>query len=97
MPKFTITRNHALSPAVLKQRITELGEKMKAKYSASATWENDKLLKVKGTGVEAKVAITDDKVDVAVDLSMMLGMMKGKIEEAISQELDKVVLPESAS
>jgi putative polyhydroxyalkanoate system protein len=97
MPKFTITRNHSLSPAVLKDRINELGEKLKAKYSATATWNGDKEMKVKGTGVEAKVTLASDKVDVFVDLPMMLSMMKGKIEEAISAELDKVVQPESAS
>lgn len=97
MPKFTISRNHSLSSALLKERINELGEKLKAKYQATASWNGDKELKVKGTGVEAKVTIADTKVDVFVDIPLLLSPMKGKIEEAISAELDKVVLPQSAS
>jgi putative polyhydroxyalkanoate system protein len=97
MPKFTITRNHSLPAATIKERIDQLGERLKNKFQAKVAWNGDKELGVKGTGVDAKVTISDNKVDVFVDLSMMLTPMKGKIEGAINEEIDKVVSGQSAS
>lgn len=97
MATISISRNHSLSPEVIKQRLTALGEKLKEKYSAKTSWEGDKTLTVSGTGVDAKLKISDDKVDVDINLGFLLKPMKGKIEEAITKELDSVVKPESAS
>jgi putative polyhydroxyalkanoate system protein len=97
MPKISISRNHSLSPAVIKQRITELGDKLQSKYQAKTSWDGDKAMNVKGPGVEGKLTISDSKVDVNLDLGFLLSPMKGKIEEAITKELDSVVKPESAS
>ena len=97
MPKISISRNHSLSPAVIKQRISDLATKLQDKYQAKTSWDGDKSLNVKGPGVEGKLHIHDTKVDVNLDLGFLLSPMKGKIEEALTHELDKVVKPESAS
>jgi putative polyhydroxyalkanoate system protein len=97
MPKISITRPHSLSPAVIKQRINDLGEKLQSKYQAKTSWDGEKAMNVKGPGVEGKLTISDNKVDVNLDLGFLLSPMKGKIEEAITKELDRVVQPESAS
>lgn len=94
MPKISISRPHSLSPAVLKQRLDDLAGKLQSKYQAKTSWDDDKTLKVKGTGVEGKLLISDNKVDVNLDLGFMLTPMKGKIEEALTSELEKVVKPE---
>ena len=96
MPKISISRNHSLSPAVLKQRIVDLGEKLQAKYQAKTSWEGEKTMNVKGPGVEGKLSISDTKVDVNLDLGFLLSPMKGKIEEALTKELDRVTKPETA-
>lgn len=93
MATISISRNHSLSPDVIKQRLTALGEKLQAKYSAKTSWDDDKTLKVKGTGVDGKLKISDNKVDVDIDLGFLLKPMKGKIEEAITKELEDVVKP----
>ena len=96
MPKISISRNHSLSPAVLKQRLVDLGEKLQTKYQAKTSWEGEKTMNVKGPGVEGKLSITDTKVDVNLDIGFLLSPMKGKIEEALTKELDRVTKPETA-
>jgi len=96
MPKISISRNHSLSPAVLKQRLVDLGEKLQTKYQAKTSWEGEKTMNVKGPGVEGKLSISDTKVDVNLDIGFLLSPMKGKIEEALTKELDRVTAPETA-
>lgn len=97
MPKISISRPHSLAPAVLKQRITDLGEKLQSKYQAKTAWKDDKTMDVKGPGVEGKLTIANDKIDVNLDLGFLLSPMKGKIEEALTKELDRVTKPDSAT
>lgn len=96
MPKISLSRNHSLSPAIIKQRIVDLGEKLQAKYQAKTSWDSDKTMSVKGPGVEGKLAIADTKVDVNLDIGFLLSPMKGKIEEALTKELERVTRPEEA-
>lgn len=96
MPKISISRNHSLSPALIKQRIVDLGEKLQAKYQAKTSWDGEKTMNVKGPGVEGKLAIADTKVDVNLDIGFLLSPMKGKIEEALTKELERVTRPEEA-
>jgi putative polyhydroxyalkanoate system protein len=95
MAKLSISRNHSLPPAVIKQRIVELGEKLQSKYQAKTSWEGDSTMNVKGPGVEGKLTITASKVDVDLSLGLLVSAMKGKIQEALTQELERVTQPES--
>lgn len=97
MPKINLSRNHSLPADVIKQRLTELGSKMQEKYQAKTSWSDDKTLNVKGPGVEGKLVIGGDKVDVNLDLGFMLSPLKGKIEETLGRELEKLTKPDSAS
>ena len=81
---------------MLKQRLVDLGEKLQSKYQAKTSWEGDKTMNVKGPGVEGKLLIGDNKVDVNLDLGFLLSPMKGKIEEALTKELDRVTKPDEA-
>ncbi|WAS93221.1 polyhydroxyalkanoic acid system family protein [Nannocystis punicea] len=90
MPKINLSRNHSLEPAVIKERISTLGAKLQEKYQAKTSWADDRTLNVKGTGVEGKLVISDNKVDVNLDLGFMLTPLKGKIEETLGKELEKL-------
>ena len=97
MPKINLSRNHSLPPAVIKQRISDLGSKLQEKYQAKTSWVDDKTLNVKGPGVDGKLVIGGDKVDVNLDLGFMLSPLKGKIEETLGRELDKLTKADAAS
>lgn len=97
MPKISISKPHSLTPVVIKQRLVDLGAKLTEKYQAKTSWDGDKSMNVKGPGVEGKLTISDNKVDVNLDLGFLLSPMKGKIEEAITKELERVVKPEGAA
>ena len=97
MPKINLSRNHSLPAAVIKQRLTDLGSKLQEKYQAKTSWADDKTLNVKGPGVDGKLVIGGDKVDVNLDLGFMLSPLKGKIEETLGRELDKLTKADAAS
>lgn len=97
MPKINLSRNHNLPADVIKQRLDQLGSKLTEKYQAKTSWEGDRTLNVKGTGVTGKLVIGEKKVDVDIDLSFMLSPMKGKIEETLGRELDKLTSDPAAS
>ncbi|MBZ5709679.1 polyhydroxyalkanoic acid system family protein [Nannocystis pusilla] len=95
MPKINLSRNHSLEPAVIKDRISKLGDKLQEKYQAKTSWADDRTLNVKGTGVEGKLVISANKVDVNLDLGFMLTPLKGKIEETLGKELEKLTASDS--
>ncbi|MCY1056285.1 MULTISPECIES: polyhydroxyalkanoic acid system family protein [Nannocystis] len=95
MPKINLSRNHSLEPAVIKDRISKLGDKLQEKYQAKTSWADDRTLNVKGTGVEGKLVISANKVDVNLDLGFMLTPLKGKIEETLGKELEKLTAGDS--
>lgn len=97
MPKINLSRQHNLPADVIKQRLDALGNKMQEKFQAKTSWEGDRTLNVKGTGVTGKLIIGEKKVDVDIDLSFMLSPMKGKIEETLGKELDKLTAPDTAA
>lgn len=91
MSTINLSRNHSLPIQTIKDRLTALGAKLTEKYSAKTKWDDDSTLSVSGGGVDGKLKITADKVDVAIKLGMMARMFQGKIEETLSGELDKLV------
>ena len=97
MPKINLSRNHSLEPAVIKERLSKLGDKLQEKYQAKTSWTDDNTLKVKGTGVDGKLVISASKVDVNLDIGFMLSPLKGKIEESLGKELDKLTAEQAAT
>ena len=61
MPKINLSRQHNLPADVIKQRLDALGTKMQERFQAKTSWEGDKTLNVKGTGVTGKLVIGENR------------------------------------
>jgi putative polyhydroxyalkanoate system protein len=91
MPKFTIERSHNLGVEEAKQRLDAMSNKLSAKYGLSSQWKSATEAEVKGTGATGKITCTADKVSVFIDLSFALTPLKSKIEEKVTQELERAL------
>ena len=87
MAKIKLEKNHSKPVADVKAGITAMMEKMK-QMGVEADWKGDSL-HLAGSGVKGVVEVTAGKVTVNLDLGLPASLMKGKIEEKISQGLDK--------
>lgn len=96
MPKLSLSRDHALEPAVLRDRVAAMEDKLRTKYRADTRWENERTMRVTGPGVDGTLRIEPKTVQIDLKLGLMLTPLRGQIEAGLSRALDKVVNPEPA-
>jgi len=87
MAKLSIEQAHSLPLDEVKKRLTELAERLAAKYGIDARWVSDREASLKRTGVTGKIQVGEDKVAVLLDISFALIPMKGRIQDRIQREL----------
>jgi putative polyhydroxyalkanoate system protein len=87
MAKLSIEQAHTLPLDEVKKRLTELAERLAAKYGIDARWVSDREASLKRIGVSGKIQVGEDKVAVLLDLSFALIPMKGRILDRIQREL----------
>jgi putative polyhydroxyalkanoate system protein len=90
MPNIHIERGHSLNLQEAKAQVETIARDLKQKLQADYEWKGD-TLEFKRSGASGSIDVTESSVVVDVQLGMALGLMKGKIEEAINNNLDKVL------
>lgn len=86
--KVKIKRNHSLGIAEARNRVDSIAESLGSKYQLSTTWDGD-CLTFDGSGVNGRIDVTDQSVDVDVKLGFALMMLEGTIRTSIEDAMDK--------
>lgn len=96
MPHIEIKKTHALGKAGARKKAEKLAESLSTEYNAKCEWVNDELC-FRSPGVEGKLCVGDDNVEIMVDLGFMLRPLKSKIESGIVSQLDEILGSDATS
>lgn len=90
MPDIAIKRSHHLGLKGAKMAADKMAEKLGEKFGLAGEWEGDHL-NFSRPGVSGKLGITETTMTLEVTLGFLLKAMKGPIENAVNEQLDKVL------
>lgn len=83
-----ITRNHTLGKDEVRRRVESAAESLAGKYGLKTEWEGDDM-KVSANGLDGRISITDDQVNVDAKLGFALKMLESTIKSSVEEALDE--------
>lgn len=89
MPRIEVSRSHTLDIQEARQRADRIGKELAQKYGLECSWNGDRRLAFRRTGVQGEVQLKDGSVTVQVDLSFVLSPLRTKVEQALREGLEK--------
>ncbi len=90
MADISIKRKHHLGLKGARTAADKMADKLGEKFDLTGDWEGNVLV-FRRTGVNGTLAISDDEMHLQVTLNFMLKMMKAPIEQAVHEQLEKVL------
>jgi putative polyhydroxyalkanoate system protein len=86
-----IQREHSLGKDEARRRVVGIADELCQMYGLTASWSDDDM-KIDGSGVAGRIAVSEQSVDVTVKLGFALSMMSSIIRTSIEEALDKYLL-----
>jgi len=83
-----IRRRHKLGIEEARNRADRIAAYLKKQYSLDSTWEGDHL-NVRGNGVQGRLTVGEDSIELDVRLGFALRLMEGPIRNAIESTIDE--------
>jgi putative polyhydroxyalkanoate system protein len=97
MADISIKRKHHLGLKGARSAADKMADKLGEKFDLTGDWHGD-VLTFQRAGVNGTLAVSEDHMHLEVHLNFMLKMMKGPIEQAVHEQLEKVLgVPKSAT
>lgn len=90
MADITLKRAHQLGLKGARAAADKMAEKLSEKFDLAGDWQGD-TLHFQRPGVNGTLSITETQMNLEVSLGFMLKMMRGPIEQAVHEQLDKVL------
>jgi putative polyhydroxyalkanoate system protein len=90
MSQIHIRKKHALGKQRARKTAEQLAGKLASEYNAKCRWKNDNL-EFSSKGVNGRLHVSHDEVDIKVNLGLMLRPLRGKIEDGILAQLDDIL------
>jgi len=86
-----IRREHGLGKDEAHKRVAGIADELCQKYGLNATWSGDELT-IDGSGINGRIAVDEQSVDVEVNLGFALSMMSSTVRTSIEDALDKYLV-----
>jgi putative polyhydroxyalkanoate system protein len=92
----SIKRNHNTSVVEAKKVADKVAAKLESDYQLKSTWAGD-VLNFTRSGVNGTLAVSAKDFKIDVKLGFLMAAFKGPIQNAIEQNLDKMIKPGAAA
>lgn len=89
MSRIHIQREHALDKKTLRTRVERLAEQLRSHYGGEYHWEGDTVHYSYSRGIDARLTLQQDEVDVDVKLGLIMSMLKQRLQREIEKSLDQ--------
>lgn len=83
-----VRREHSLGTVEARRRVDEIAADIGTRLNLQSEWRDDDL-HIKGSGVNGKIAVSEDAVEIQVELGFALILMERSIRVAIENAMDK--------
>ena len=90
MARISVERTHKLGLEAAREKARPLVEKLASQYGLTPTWAGD-TVKLKRSGVNGTLQISETSVKVDVELGLLMSAMSGMIQSEIERSLDKAL------
>ena len=91
MSKMEVDVPHRLSRDEARLRLDRVTEKLARDFSAACNWDGGGRLVVQRKGLQACLAIADDRVHVDLELGMLMRPFAGSIRAGIAKQLADIL------
>ena len=88
MAGFKLSKSHSMCPEELREAAQGLAENLEREHGVRSHWEGD-TVRIKGSGVDGKLSIGEDTVEVSVMLGMLASAFKGVLKKEVQRYLDE--------
>lgn len=95
MADIELHRTHHLGLKGARAAADKMAGRLADKFDLAGEWKGN-TLHFSRSGVNGQLIVTDHDMNLAITLGFMLKMMKGPIENAVHEQLDKVLDAESS-
>lgn len=89
MPKIFVEHPHNMEIDKVREKVDNALQSLAEKYDIKVTWENEREVSLKRSGLKGRAEIKDKSVLVDLDLSFVLSPLKGKIESRLKEKLEQ--------
>lgn len=90
MAGFQIRKAHTMEKAALREAAQGLAQELERAHGVRASWEGD-CVRIKGSGVDGKLTLSDVDVLVSVELGLLATPFKGVLRGEVQRFLDNYV------
>jgi putative polyhydroxyalkanoate system protein len=91
MADISIKRAHKLGLKGARTAADRMAEKLGEKFDLTGDWSGN-VLEFRRTGVSGTLEVSENEMTLEVTLNFMLKMMKAPIEQAVHEQLEKVLV-----
>jgi len=88
MASFRLRKATTQSRPELRATAAALAAELEAAHGVQARWESDDVVAIRGAGVEGRLVLADDAVEVSVRLGLLASAFQGPLKAEIERYLD---------
>ncbi|MBD3671251.1 MAG: polyhydroxyalkanoic acid system family protein [Gammaproteobacteria bacterium] len=88
MAHIRINRAHSMDNKSIREEVQKLADKLSQELEARYQWNGDRL-EFERSGASGFIAIGENNLNIELKLGMLLSPFKGKVEQSISEYLDR--------
>ncbi len=89
MARFRLSKSHNMCKDELREAAQGLARSLERKHGVRARWVSDDEVRIKGAGVDGRLSIGDDRVDVSVQLGLLASAFSSVLEQEVQRYLEE--------
>lgn len=89
MAEFSLSKNHSMQRAELRDTARALAERLEAQHGMQAKWQGEDVVAIKGSGLEGRLSIDDRHIQIDIKLGLLASAFQGKLRAEIQRYLDE--------
>ncbi|MFV0477581.1 MAG: polyhydroxyalkanoic acid system family protein [Parahaliea sp.] len=90
MAGFQLSKPYTMPREELREAAQGLARQLEKQHGVRSSWQGD-TVSIKGSGVDGKLSIEDDVVDVSVRLGLLASAFQGMLKAEVQRYLDEHV------
>lgn len=83
-----LEKRHDLGKVEALERVDKIADGLCARYNLNSAWDGEDL-RIRGNGVDGRIVVDEETVQVDIKLSFVLAMLEGSIRTGVEEAMDE--------